>query len=206
MRDRFCDSVSGSLRFVDSVVEAARHATFVQESGPERVDLKGALLAEIDAAAAPGVIIASSTSGLEPSVLQCFCSVDPGWVIVGHPFDPAHIIPLVEVVPGRSTTAECAEEALAFYRGIGKKPVLVRAEIPGHLTNRLQAALWREAYSLVDRGVATVADIDTAISHGPGLRWAIIGPFTAQHLSGGEGGMRHLLNTWDRALRSGWTI
>lgn len=183
----------GSLRFVDSVAEAAAHATFVQESGPERLDLKGALLAEIDAVAPRGVVIASSTSGLEPTALQQFCSIDPGRVIVGHPFDPAHIIPLVEVVPGRSTTGECAEEALAFYRGIGKKPVLVRAEIPGHLTNRLQAALWREAYSLVDRGVATVADIDTAISHGPGLRWAIVGPLTGQHLSGGEGGMRHLL-------------
>lgn len=183
----------GALRFVGSVAEAVRDADFVQESGPERLEHKGALLAEIDSIARPGVVVASSTSGLAPSELQKFAAVDPGRVLVGHPFNPAHIVPLVEVVPGSATTPDLAQDAVEFYRSIGKKPVLVRAELPGHITNRLQAALWREAYSLVDRGVATVADIDTAISHGPGLRWAIVGPLTAQHLSGGEGGMRHLL-------------
>ncbi|MGF7122320.1 3-hydroxyacyl-CoA dehydrogenase NAD-binding domain-containing protein [Rhodococcus sp. AG1013] len=186
-------SERGDLRFVATAAEAARDADFVQENGPERLDAKGALLAEIDAAARPGVIIASSTSGLEPSALQAACSVDPGRVLVGHPFNPAHIIPLVEVVPGGATLPETAQAALDFYRLVGKKPILVRAEIPGHVTNRLQAALWREAYSLVDRGVVSVADIDTAISNGPGLRWAILGPLTAQHLSGGKGGLRHLL-------------
>lgn len=183
----------GELRFVASAGEAARAADFVQENGPERVEAKRALLAELDAAARPGVIIASSTSGIEPSALQAACAVDPGRVLVGHPFNPAHIIPLVEVVPGAATPPETAQAALAFYRRVGKKPILVRSEIPGHVTNRLQAALWREAYSLVDRGVVSVADIDTAISHGPGLRWAIVGPLTAQHLSGGAGGLRHLL-------------
>ncbi|MDJ0396486.1 3-hydroxyacyl-CoA dehydrogenase NAD-binding domain-containing protein [Rhodococcus sp. G-MC3] len=183
----------GTLRFATSLAGAVRDADFVQESGPERLEHKGALLAEIDSIAKPGVVIASSTSGLAPSDLQRLCTVDPGRVLVGHPFNPAHIVPLVEVVPGAATTPELAQTAVDFYRLVGKKPVLVRAEVPGHITNRLQAALWREAYSLVDRGVATVADIDTAISHGPGLRWAIVGPLTTQHLSGGEGGMRHLL-------------
>ncbi|GGF94364.1 3-hydroxyacyl-CoA dehydrogenase [Rhodococcoides trifolii] len=183
----------GSLRFVRSLEDAVRSADFVQENGPERLDHKVALLAEVDATVRPGVIVASSTSGFAPSLLQGSCRVDPGRVLVGHPFNPAHIIPLVEVVPGQATTTAHADSALDFYRSIGKKPVLVRAEVPGHVTNRLQAALWREAYSLVDRGVATVADIDTAISHGPGLRWAVVGPLTTQHLSGGEGGMRHLL-------------
>ncbi|MGV8873100.1 MAG: 3-hydroxyacyl-CoA dehydrogenase NAD-binding domain-containing protein [Rhodococcus sp. (in: high G+C Gram-positive bacteria)] len=183
----------GTLTFVGSTAEACRDADFVQESGPERLEHKGALLAEIDAVARRGVLVASSTSGFGPSELQKFCTNDPGRVLVGHPFNPAHIVPLVEVVPGAATTPELAQAAIDFYEFLGKKPVLVRAEVSGHITNRLQAALWREAYSLVDRGVATVADIDTAISYGPGLRWAIVGPLTTQHLSGGSGGMRHLL-------------
>ncbi|OZC83974.1 3-hydroxyacyl-CoA dehydrogenase [Rhodococcus sp. 06-412-2C] len=186
-------SARGSLRFVDTAADAVRDADFVQESGPERLEDKRTLLADIDCVARPGVIVASSTSGFAPSRLQELCRVDPGRVLVGHPFNPAHIVPLVEVVPGQATTREQANAAMSFYRRIGKKPILVRAEIPGHVTNRLQAALWREAYSLVDRGVATVADIDTAISNGPGLRWAVAGPLITQHLSGGAGGMRHLL-------------
>lgn len=183
----------GTLTFVDTTAAAARGADFVQENSPERIEIKGGILSEIDSAARPGVIIASSTSGIEPSVLQSMCSIDPGRVLVGHPFNPAHLIPLVEVVPGKATSPQTAQAALAFYRRVGKKPILVRAEIPGHVTNRLQAAIWREAYSLVDRDVVSVADIDTAIAHGPGLRWAIMGPLTTQHLSGGSGGMRHLL-------------
>lgn len=187
------DAERGNLTFVRTATEAVRDADFIQENGPERLDAKQALLAEIDAAARPGVIIASSTSGIEPSVLQSACAIDPGRVLVGHPFNPAHIIPLVEVVPGAATSTETANAAIDFYRRVGKKPILVRSEIPGHVTNRLQAAIWREAYSLVDRGIVSVTDIDTAISNGPGLRWAIIGPLAAQHLSGGAGGMRHLL-------------
>jgi 3-hydroxyacyl-CoA dehydrogenase len=114
-------------------------------------------------------------------------------VVIGHPFNPPHLIPLVEVVPGEKTAEATVEEALAFYTAIGKKPIRLRQELPGHVANRLQAALWQEAYSLVDRGVATVADIDTAIAHGPGLRWAVLGPFLNQHLSGGPGGIAHIL-------------
>lgn len=182
------------LRFADSLAEAVTGADFVQENGPERLEVKQSLLAEIDAAAPGSAIIASSTSGYAPSEISAQAGSAPERILVGHPFNPAHLIPLVEVVPSPVTRAEVAEEALEIYRSIGKKPILVRAELPGHVTNRLQAALWQEAYSLVERGVVSVADIDTAISYGPGLRWAILGPLALQHLSGGAGGMRHLLD------------
>lgn len=182
------------LRFADSLAEAVTGADFVQENGPERLEVKQSLLAEIDAAAPGSAIIASSTSGYAPSEISAQASSAPERILVGHPFNPAHLIPLVEVVPSPATPGETAERALEIYRSIGKKPILVRAELPGHVTNRLQAALWQEAYSLVERGVVSVADIDTAISYGPGLRWAILGPLALQHLSGGPGGMRHLLD------------
>ena len=182
------------LRFADSLAEAVTDADFVQENGPERLEIKQSLLAEIDAAAPRSAIIASSTSGYAPSEISARAASAPERIIVGHPFNPAHLIPLVEVVPSPATRSGVAEEAVEIYRSIGKKPILVRAELPGHVTNRLQAALWQEAYSLVERGVVSVADIDTAISYGPGLRWAILGPLALQHLSGGAGGMRHLLD------------
>jgi len=181
------------LRFADSAADAVAQAQFVQESGPERADVKQMLLAGLDEAAPSDVPIASSSSGLMPSQLQSMCSAHPERIIVGHPFHPAYLIPLVEVVPGRRTDAAIVGRTLDFYRGIGKRPLLVRQEVPGHVANRLQAALWREAYSLVERGVATVADIDAAIANGPGLRWALLGPLVNQHLAGGSGGMAHTL-------------
>lgn len=181
------------LDFTVDVVAAVDGADFVQESGPESLPLKHQLLAELDATAPAGVVIASSTSGLMPSQLQTACARHPERVLVGHPFHPTHLIPLVEVVPGRRTAPESVERAVAFYEYVCKRPIVVRQEVPGHVTNRLQAALWREAYSLVERGVATVADIDAAISHGPGLRWALLGPLANQHLSGGAGGMARTL-------------
>ena len=183
----------GRLRFADTVTEAVADTQFVQESGPEDADLKRTLLAELDAATPTDAPIASSSSGLMPSRLQAMCTVAPERVLVGHPFHPAYLIPLVEVVPGRVTDPVVVNTCVSFYTHLGKRPILVRQEVPGHLTNRLQAALWREAYSLVDRGVATVADIDAAISHGPGLRWALLGPLMNQHLSGGPGGLAHTL-------------
>ncbi|OIJ65024.1 3-hydroxyacyl-CoA dehydrogenase NAD-binding domain-containing protein [Streptomyces mangrovisoli] len=181
------------LMFAASVAEAVEGADFVQESGPETADLKQGLIAEIDAHTSGSVPIASSSSGLMPSRLQEMAARHPERVLVGHPFHPAYLIPLVEVVPGSRTTASAVDTALAFYSSLGKRPILVRHEVPGHVTNRLQAALWQEAYSLVERGVATVADIDAAISSGPGLRWALLGPLANQHLSGGAGGLAHTL-------------
>ena len=181
------------LRFTTDVEEAVAGAQFVQESGPEREELKQALFATLDAATGPDVVLASSSSGLLPTRIQEACERHPDRVLVGHPFHPAHLVPLVEVVGGERTDDAAIERAIAFYEDVGKRPIRVRAELPGHLANRLQAALWREAYSLVDRGVATVADIDTAIAHGPGLRWALLGPFVLQHLSGGPEGLAHTL-------------
>jgi carnitine 3-dehydrogenase len=181
------------LTFTADVTEAVGEADFVQENGPEREDLKRDLFRALDAATPAGAVIASSSSGLLPSAIQAACEQHPERVLVGHPFNPPHLIPLVEVVGGERTAEAAVEEAMRFYREVGKRPIRIRRELPGHIANRLQAALWREAYSLVEQGAATVADIDTAIAYGPGLRWALLGPFATQHLSGGPGGLAHVL-------------
>ena len=184
---------SERLRFTDDVAAAVADADFVQENGPERLEVKHELLAVVDAAARPDVVVASSSSMLRPTDLARGAPTHPERVLVGHPFNPPHLVPLVEVVPGEATSPAAVDAAMAFYASVGRSPLRLRAELPGHLANRLQAALWREAYSLVARGVATVADVDAAITEGPGLRWAALGPFTNQHLSGGPGGIAHVL-------------
>jgi carnitine 3-dehydrogenase len=192
------------LAFTSDAAEAVADADFVQENGPEREDVKHELFAVLDAAARPEVVLASSSSGMLPSVIARGCPQHPERVVIGHPFNPPHLIPLVEVVPGEKTSEQAVEAALAFYTAVGKKPIRLRQELPGHVANRLQAALWQEAYSLVDRGVATVADIDTAIAHGPGLRWAVLGPFANQHLSGGPGGIAHVLKHLGPPTEAWW--
>lgn len=175
--------VDGSAAGIDLVVEA----------GPEVLDTKRDVFARLDALTGPDVLLTSSSSGLPPSSFADAASRHPERVLVAHPFNPPHLVPLVELV-GAPTTAEGALQAAhGFFTGIGKKCITVRAELPGHVVNRLQAALWREAYDLVGRGVVSVADIDTAIAWGPGLRWALLGPFATQHLSGGAGGIGHIL-------------
>jgi 3-hydroxyacyl-CoA dehydrogenase len=192
------------LTFVADVAEAVADADFVQENGPEREDVKHAVFAALDAAAPQDVVLASSSSGMLPSAIAKACTLHPERVLVGHPFNPPHLLPLVEVVPGEKTGEAAVDQAMAFYTALGKKPIRLRHELPGHVANRLQAALWREAYSLVDRGVATVADIDTAISNGPGLRWAVLGPFAGQHLSGGPGGIAHVLEHLGPPTEAWW--
>ena len=192
------------LAFTSDPAEAVADADFVQENGPEREDVKHQLFAVLDTAARPDVVLASSSSGLLPSVIARGCPRHPERVVIGHPFNPPHLIPLVEVVPGEKTSEQAVEAALAFYTAVGKKPIRLRHELPGHVANRLQAALWQEAYSLVERGVATVADIDTAIAHGPGLRWAVLGPFANQHLSGGPGGIAHVLEHLGPPTEAWW--
>jgi carnitine 3-dehydrogenase len=187
------DASLDRLSFTADPAEAVADADFVQENGPEREDVKHALFAVLDAAARPEVVLASSSSGLLPTVIARGCARHPERVVIGHPFNPPHLIPLVEVVPGEQTSDATMESAMAFYTAVGKRPIRLRQELPGHVANRLQFALWREAYSLVERGIASVADIDTAISAGPGLRWAALGPFVNQHLSGGAGGLAHVL-------------
>ena len=182
-----------SLSFVASIAEAVEDADFVQENGPERLGAKAEIIREIDLAARPEVVVASSSSTMMPSTLAAMAPEHPERVLVGHPFNPVRLMPLVEVVGGPETSPEAVESAIGFYRWLGKRPVHLRREVPGHLANRLQAALWREAYSLVESGVASVADVDAAIAHGPGLRWALLGPLVNQHLSGGAGGLAHVL-------------
>jgi 3-hydroxyacyl-CoA dehydrogenase len=180
------------LDFTTDVAQAVRDALFIQESGPERLDAKHALIAAIESAAKADVLIASSSSGLSVSEIQAGAR-HPERIVLGHPFNPPHLIPLVEVGGGRLTSAENVSKAMAFYASTGKKAIRIHKEVKGHIANRLQVALWQEAISLVQRGVASVEDIDTAISHGPGLRWALLGPFINLHASGGAGGITHLL-------------
>ena len=179
----------GRLRFCATAEEAVETAEFVQENGPERLDLKRTLLAALDAAAPPSAILATSASTITVGEVQDACARHPERVVLGHPFNPPHLIPLVEVAGGIATSAGAVERAMGFYRGLGKHPIHLRREVRGHVANRLQAALWQEAFHLVQAGVASVADIDAAIAHGPGLRWALLGPFLNLHLSGGPGGI-----------------
>ncbi len=191
------------LRFHASLEDALRDADFVQENGPERLDFKIDLFRRMDAAAPLHAILASSSSGLTVSGMQSGCA-HPERVVLGHPFNPPHLIPLVEVIGGERTSADAVERAMAFYAAIGKRPIHVKREVKGHIANRLQAALWREAFHLVEQGVASVADIDTAISQGPGLRWAVMGPFMNLHLSGGAGGIAHVLAHLGGPIEDWW--
>jgi carnitine 3-dehydrogenase len=181
------------LLFTCDIGEAAAAADLVLENGPERLEIKREIFAALDATARPDVLLASSSSGLLPSSFQDACARHPERVLVAHPFNPPHLVPLVEIVGGRQTSEEAIDSALEVFRHLGKRPIRIRREMPGHVANRLQAALWREAYYLVGEGVVSVQDVDTAISAGPGLRWALLGPFATQHLSGGGGGLAHVL-------------
>jgi 3-hydroxyacyl-CoA dehydrogenase len=180
------------LRFTAKMGEALAKADFVQENGPERPDFKMKLFADMDDATPPDSLIASSSSGITPSVMQTKCK-RPERVLVGHPFNPPHIIPLVEVVGGTKTSPDAIQQAMAFYASIGKKPIHLRKEVPGHVANRLQSALYREVMYLIDQDVLSVADADDAVSWGPGLRWGVMGPSLQWHLGGGSGGIEHFM-------------
>jgi carnitine 3-dehydrogenase len=158
------------LRFDPDIMRAVEGCAFVQENGPERIDVKRDLLAKISAAVSSDSLIATSSSGIQLTDIQDAAAY-PERVVLGHPFNPPHLIPLVEVVGGRLTSEDAVKKALAFYESIGKKPIHIRREIKGHVADRLQAALWREAFYLVEQGIASVEDVDTVIVHGPGLRW-----------------------------------
>ena len=181
----------GRVRFEADPAKAVEGVHFVQESGPDRVETKQALLERFGATIGTEVIIASSSSNLMPSQIQARCP-HPERVIVGHPFNPPHLIPLVEVCGGEKTSPEVVARAIRFYRAIGKHPIRLNKEMPGHVSNRLQAAIWREAAYLVEQGVVDVADVDAAVAQGPGIRWALMGPALTHHLGGGAGGLRHL--------------
>ncbi|MEU5732026.1 3-hydroxyacyl-CoA dehydrogenase NAD-binding domain-containing protein [Streptomyces antimycoticus] len=192
------------LTVAATVEEAVADAQFVQESAPEKLELKRSLLAQLDAAAPPGVVIASSTSGYPMTDMQTEAA-DPGRLVVGHPFNPPYLIPLVEVVGGKQTDATAVEWASRFYKVAGKSVITMERELPGFIANRLQEALWREALHMVAGGEATVKEIDDSITEGPGLRWAFMGPCLTFALAGGEGGMGHMLDHFGPSLKSPWT-
>src|SRR5207248_32204 len=180
------------LTFTTDMKEALSKADFVQENGPERPDFKMKLFADMDDAAPIDSIIASSSSGITPSVMQSK-SKHPERILVGHPFNPPHIIPLVEVVGGTKTSPEAIQQALAFYASIGKKAIHLKKELPGHVGNRLQAALYKEIMYLIQHEVLSVEDADVAVSYGPGPRWGVMGPSLQWHLGGGAGGIKHFM-------------
>ena len=192
------------LRFAGSLAEAAGDAEFVQESAPELLDVKVALLAELDAVTPPGIVIGSSTSGLTMSDMAAQTRA-PGRFVVGHPFNPPYLIPLVEIVGGRGTDPAAVAWAERFYTHAGKVCLTMGSEVPGFVGNRLQEALWREALHMIDSGQATIQQIDDSITYGPGLRWALMGPMLTFHLAGGQGGMAHMLDHFGPALLQPWT-
>ena len=191
------------LKFTTDMKEALRDADLVQENGPERKDFKIKLFADMDAATTPDSIIASSSSGLTMSVMQSACK-HPERCVIGHPFNPPHVVPLVEVVAGEKTSPETVQRAISFYESVGKKPIHVRKEVVGHVANRLQAALYREVVYLIEQGVLDVADSDVAVCWGPGLRWGLMGPNLLFHLGGGPGGIQHFMEQFTGPLSTWW--
>jgi 3-hydroxyacyl-CoA dehydrogenase len=180
----------GELLFSGDLTDVLSAADFVQENVPEDEALKRRMLADIDARTTEGVIVASSTSALLRSSIVAECKI-PHRFIVAHPFNPPHLVPLVELV---GEDESIVQQAAEFYRTLGRRPVILRREMPGHIANRLSSALYREAVYLVEQGVASVADIDAALCNGPGLRWAVMGPHMTYHLGGGPGGIEHYLS------------
>ncbi|MBD9502596.1 L-carnitine dehydrogenase [Pseudomonas sp. BGr12] len=192
------------LRFVATIEECVRDADFIQESAPERLDLKCELHAKISAAAKPNALIGSSTSGLLPSEFYAD-TTHPERCVVGHPFNPVYLLPLVEVVGGAKTAPEAVQAAIQVYESLGMRPLHVRKEVPGFIADRLLEALWREALHLVNDGVASTGEIDDAIRFGAGLRWSFMGTFLTYTLAGGNAGMRHFMAQFGPALQLPWT-
>lgn len=191
------------LRFTNDLAQAVGNADLVQENGPEREDFKISLFTTIDAKAPPGAILASSSSGITMSRIQSGCT-HPERTVIGHPFTPPHLVPLVEVVGGVKTSPEIIQRALAFYRKMGRRPIHIKKELKGHVGNRLQAALFREIAYLIEQDVVSVADVDAAVQLGPGLRWGLMGPNLLFHLGGGAGGMTHFLEQFLGPMTAWW--
>jgi 3-hydroxyacyl-CoA dehydrogenase len=180
------------LTFSSDMSRALADADWVQENAPERPDFKIKLFAQMDEVTPPNSVIASSSSGITMDVIQSGCK-RPERCVIGHPFNPPHVVPLVEVVGGAKTSTATIERAMAFYASIGKKPVRLYKSLPGHVANRFQAALYREVLYLVQQGVLSVADADVAVCYGPGIRWGVMGPSLQWHVGGGQGGIQHFM-------------
>src|SRR5947207_6887690 len=181
------------LSFTTNMKDALSQADLVQENGPARPDFKMKLYADMDEVTPVDSLLASSSSGITPSVIQSKCK-HPERVVIGHPFNPPHIIPLVEVVGGSKTSPDAIHQAMTFYVSIGKKPIHLKKELPGHVANRFQAALYREMLYLIEQGILSVEDMDAAVCYGPGLRWGVMGQSLQWHLGGGAGGIKHFMD------------
>lgn len=197
------DASMSRLRYTPDLAAACQTTDFVQECTPERLDLKVRLFESVDALVRPDVLIASSSSALTVSEMQARCR-RPERVVLGHPFNPPHIMPLVEIAGGGKTSVEALDRASAFYEALGKSAIRINKEVYGHVANRIQAAVFREAIHLLDSGVASLGDIDKAITEGPGLRWALMGPFLTYHLAGGPGGMAAFMRQFAPVQRKLW--
>src|ERR1700761_5243134 len=193
-----------NLKFTAELAQAVDGVDLVQENGPERIDFKQKLYGQLDELLPPEVIIASSSSGLTMSEIQKGAAAHPERCVIGHPFNPPHLIPLVEIVGGAKTSEDTIRRASEFYTALGKRTVRLHKELPGHVANRLQAALMREVYHLVGEGVVSVADVDTALCWGPGLRWCVMGQVLLNHLGGGPGGIDHFFAQFTGPVTAWW--
>ena len=195
-----------NLKFTAVLAQAVAGVDLVQENGPERIDFKQKLYGQLDELLPPDVIIASSSSGLKMSDIQMGAPSHPERCVIGHPFNPPHLVPLVEIVGGTRTSQTTIQRADEFYTSIGQRTVRLNKEMPGHVANRLQAALAREVYYLVAEGVLSAADVDTALCWGPGLRWGIMGNMLLNHLGGGQGGIEHFFEQFTGPMTAWWKV
>jgi 3-hydroxyacyl-CoA dehydrogenase len=193
-----------NLKFTAALAEALDGVDLVQENGPERIEFKQKLYGQLDELLSPDVIIASSSSGLTMSEIQKGAASHPERCVIAHPFNPPHLIPLTEIVGGAKTSEATIRRAAEFYTSIGQRTVRVNKEMPGHVANRLQAALAREVYYLVSEGVVSAADVDTALCWGPGLRWGVMGNLMLNHLGGGPGGIEHFFKQFAGPMTAWW--
>ena len=195
-----------NLKFTPALAQAVAGVDLVQENGPERIDFKKKLYGQLDELLPPDVIIASSSSGLTMSEIQSGAASHPERCVIAHPFNPPHLIPLVEIVGGAKTSEATIQRAAEFYTSIGQRTVRLNKEVPGHVANRLQAALGREVYHLVADGIVSAADVDTALCWGPGLRWGIMGNMMINHLGGGPGGIEHFFQQFTGPMTAWWKV
>ena len=195
----------GKLTFTTDLAKMAAKAEFIHEAAPEREELKIKLFRDLDALAGPDVVLSSSSSGFLPSRLQSQCARHPERVVIGHPFNPVYLLPLVELVPGEKTNAAAMDRAQAYFEQVGMQVLRLKKEIDGYICDRLQEALWREALHILDKDVGTTGDIDDSIVYSAGMRWAFMGSFMTYHVGGGPGGMRDFIKQFDPTLELPWT-
>ena len=193
-----------NFSFTTSLKESLKDADFIQECAPENYKLKTKLMEIIGKYSKPNIIISSSSSGLLPSKIYSKCK-NPSRTVIAHPFNPVYMLPGVEIVPGKKTDRKFLKKASKFYKSVSMNPIMIKKELPGYLSDRLQEALWREALHIVNEGYASTKDLDRAIEDGPGMRWSLMGTFLTFHLAGGKAGMKHMLEQFGPALKLPWT-